>query len=349
MPGRYVLRRARCADTERISRAGHGGGAQRDYVPVPPAVHNGERDARPGNCRLGAAAGGRQPSRSPAGCGSAAGSAGPESRGQTAEHAEQALRLRWAGLNGLRTACTEENGPERLREAARSGAPPCPVVAVAFEGRFVVAGPWSWWQIGEFPPLFGTPAPFTRAGVRQLGGPVDAERQAPRSPLGYWPIGAKWARRLEAFCRIHSRQTGDRASGLLWLLDDMLSWTPDDGARMGARHQQVDRDRGRTVHTVDLGFPASPAWFISRLGLEAKALRRANDGRRRARSIGWGADQRLGLIHPPGPMSERRELLCDELGDELGAVRNERLADGACADLERAAIEPEDRGDDERG
>lgn len=181
-----------------------------------------------------------------------------------------APRNRWAALSRLRTAGTEREGPERLRREALAGAPPCSIAVAAFEGRFVTDGPWSWHTLGQHP-----------VSLAVLGEDNSPGRD-PRSL--YRPIGDRWAHRLETYCRIFDRTVGEPGAGLAWLLQDLLSWAPGDGAAAGHRYAGADP-----------GWPASVAYFIARLGVEAKARRRRQDPERRRRAFDWrddGEDER---------------------------------------------------------
>lgn len=183
-------------------------------------------------------------------------------------------RSRWAALSRWRTAGTGRAGPDRLRQGARSGAPPVPIAVAAFESVFASNGPHGW-------------------GLDDLGRPLMLLD-------GYRPISARWAERLEAYCRIHDRATGEAGSGLLSLIEDVFRWEPADGAPRGGRHDVVDLNGRPTRHVSDPGYPASLAYFIARLGVRAKALRRRGDFARRERSADWRE-----LMRPPGPDPHR--------------------------------------------
>jgi hypothetical protein len=131
----------------------------------------------------------------------------------------------------------------------------------------VIDGPWSYGMLGEHPLAHKLGlAEAARDGTLHSNRPV------------YRPIGARWAARLEAYCRIYDRAAGQDGAGILWLLEDLLAWHPADGAPSGA---------GRSPYRegIDPGWPASLAFFIARLGREAKRLRRERDPRRRMRSL----------------------------------------------------------------
>jgi hypothetical protein len=259
VPGLYV----RSRDVSELelelpprARAARRRGAHREIARVGPASPLGgtggrtsERDAR----------------------GACAPAPAPRPRSETLERDDvgrdrsgsKAPRSRWAALSRLRTAGTETAGPERLRRAAVDGAPVCSVAAAAFEGRFVVDGPWSYRMLGEHPleHELGV-AEARREGTLHSNRPV------------YRPIGDRWAARLEAYCRIYDRAAGEQGAGILWLLEDLLAWRPADGAPAGHRYDGVDP-----------GWPASLAYFIARLGREAKRRRRDRDPRRRQRAL----------------------------------------------------------------
>lgn len=79
------------------------------------------------------------------------------------------------------------------------------------------------------------------------------------------PLSDRWARRLEAAAAIIDRETGRPGAGMLDYLRDVWRFDPSDGAG-------------------ELTFPASAAYFVSRLQQRARAIRRLRDPARRRRA-----------------------------------------------------------------
>jgi len=219
-----------------------------------PSAHKCERDARLAPPRPDGAA--------------APGADRPTRKSRRAGEREQGAH-RWAALDRLRQIALRERGPERLLEEARRGAPVCAIAVAAFEAAFVVDAPGSWHTLGD---------PDEDLRIRpDLLERHDALELEP--VFTYRTLTARWARRLEAACRQIDRLEGPHA-GIATLLDLVVGWTPDAGAATGA---------GR-----DLGFPAALAYFVRRLQVEARALRRRRDPSRRLRSALWRDEARRG-------------------------------------------------------